>query len=188
MKNIDQHNFLEQIPINAKRLRRGMLNLLIICIPCLIGILISKYFWEGHTYMVYSRRAGAYVRQGWPVIVNSWSWIIGVACIVGYAFIHFMQDWRNPALAITSRELFINQQFVRNTFVPFSNIKKIDKLGKDYHIRFIDNIEIIKQQFFLFRPIIKSNFKQDQFFISNTFNAGDIDAFMKVLETKITKA
>ena len=93
-----------------------------------------------------------------------------------------MHDWRNPALTIAASDLFSNQLFVRNTFMPSDNIKKIENLGKDYHIRFYDDNAVIGPQLFLFWPIIKANFKQEQIFILNIFNAGDIDGFMKILE------
>jgi hypothetical protein len=94
----------------------------------------------------------------------------------------FMQDWKNPSLAISTEGLFINQQMIRNTMVPFSNIATISLAGTGYQIKFKDPLALVKQQVFLFKPFVKYNLTKDNFFINKTHTQGDIESFMALLK------
>jgi hypothetical protein len=97
-----------------------------------------------------------------------------------------MQDWKNPSLAMTADTLFINQQLIRNTYVPIKNIKSIIKNGNDYTIQFTHPEEIVAQQIFLFKPFVKSNLAQNNVAFSSMYTAGNLDKFMQTLQTKLS--
>jgi hypothetical protein len=97
-----------------------------------------------------------------------------------------MQDWKNPSLAMTSEVLFINQQLIRNTYVPIKNIASITKDKNSYTIQFKHPEEIVAQQIFLFKPFVKSNLAQNNVAFSSMYTAGNLDEFMQTLQTKLS--
>jgi hypothetical protein len=184
----ENYQFTEQLAGNSKRLKLAFLSLTIFVILCIGGIILSKIFWDDYTHVAYSLKYQTNVVVGWPAFVSGWAWWFVVGTLLMMPFIYFMQDWKNPSLALTSRELFINQQLIRNSFIPFSNIKGVTKEGDSYTITFVDSKQVVDQQVFLFKPFVKHNLENNNFFITSMYSVGDIDGFMKSLETKIGKS
>jgi len=182
-----QFNFIHELPNNSKKIKLAFLNLSIILILCIVGYVLSVVFWEQFTEVSFSMRYQRNVTVGWPATLQGWSQIMGIGILICLPFMYFMQDWKNPSLAITNDSLFINQQMIRNTFVPFSNILKIEKIDKKYKIHFKNNADVVSKQVFIFKPFVKSNLENNNFFITDLYSSGDLEGFFKEVEKNITK-
>jgi hypothetical protein len=180
----EKYHVIAELPANSKIRKIGFINLSIVLVLCVIGVIVSNIFWDDYTELAYSFRYQRNITVGWPATLSGWSWWMGIAIIMMLPFMYFMQDWKNPALALTEEGLFINQQMIRNTLVPYKKIDVIKKVDKGYRMKFTEPMEIVKQQVFLFKPFVKYNITHDNFFIYKTHTAGDIDAFMEQLKTK----
>lgn len=185
--------FTHQLPNNTKRLKLALINLVAMVLLCAAGMVVGEMFWDEYTYPVKSLRTGTVYTGGWPATLFNWSLWLGVAGIIALPMMYFMQDFKNPSLALTSDSLFINQQLIRNTLVPYSNIERIirDEVpggfakGAGYKIIFKDSSQVVKQQVFLFKPFVKSNLKMGNFFISEIHTGGNVLDFMEELKKKI---
>jgi hypothetical protein len=181
----DKYEFTHQLPANSGRLIRAVFGIITLIIICAVGIILSNIFWDDYTEQAYSIKLQRNVTVGWPATVSGWGWWLGIGAIVISPMMFFMQDFKNPSLALTLDGLFINQQLIRNTFVPFANVDKVVKDGKGYRIFFKDNKQIIQQQVFLFKPFVKSNLSMGNFIISKMHSKGNIDEFMVELKKHI---
>lgn len=177
--------FIAELPSNAPRARKSFITVIILIVLCGLGIFIGKFFWHDYTYYLYTRNGNLPVISGWPVVLYSWSCIFGVCLSLVLPFMYFMQDWKKPALALNANELFINQQMIKNTFVPYSNIQEVLPSLDGYIIKFKEVQSIIAQQHFLFKPLLKSNLGRHQLYISKLYTAGDLSSFMQQLSSKI---
>ncbi len=180
----EKYHVITELPANSKIRKKGFISLSIVLVLCVMGIIISNIFWDDYTELMYSLRHQRNITVGWPATLSGWSWLMAIAIILMLPFMFFMQDWKNPALALTEEGLFINQQMIRNTLVAYEKIDAIKKVDKGYRLKFSEPMEVVKQQVFLFKPFVKYNITKDNFFISKTHNAGDIDDFMEQLKAK----
>lgn len=188
-----QYQFIHQLPNNTKRLKLAFGSLTLMILLCIGGMVLGEVFWDEYTYPARSLRTGVTYTGGWPATLFNWSLWLGVAGIICLPMMYFMQDFKNPSLAITPEGLFINQQLMRNTLVPYTNIKLIamdsvplnfsKKAG--YRILFKDNSMIVKQQVFLFKPFVKSNLTMGNFIISDIHSTGNMKEFMEELKKRI---
>jgi hypothetical protein len=181
----EKYQVITSLPVNTKNLKRAFVSLSVTLVLCVLGVIISRIFWEHYTHWVYSIKYGTNIEVGWPATLNGWSWWMGIAIIIVMPFMYFMQDWRNPSLAVTTEGLFINQQMIRNTLIPFSNIESVANAGDGYQITFKDPMAVVKQQVFLFKPFVKSNLTRQNFIIGKTHTKGDIERFMEQLKEKV---
>lgn len=174
-------SFTHQLPINGAKAKRAFFGCLIFVCLCVIGYILSQVFWDQFVYTAYSFKHKGNVQKGWPVTLQNLSVFMGIGTLVFAPFIYFMQDWKNPSLAITAQGLFINQQMMRNTVIPFSNIEKVEKTAEGYRLSFKDQGAILQQLGF-FKAFVKYNLENNRFFISDTHTAGDLDAFFVELK------
>lgn len=177
--------FTNQLSHNSQKAKYAFASLVIVLGLCFVGILVSKHFWNEYTSLVFSYKYQQNITVGWPVVVNTWSWWLGIAIVIVLPFMYFMQDWKMPAAALTSGGLFINQQLMRNTMIVFSNIKSIQKEPDGFSIEIADADDIIKQQVFLFKPFVKSNLAQNRIFLTADYCTGDIENFRVDLSNKL---
>lgn len=176
--------FTHQLPLNSGMLKKATFSLVGVLALSVIGYFVSQLFYDDYTYPCYSIRYRVHTRCGWPATIQNWSiwFILGTGFVL--PFMIFMQDWRYPSAAITRDGLFLNQQLIRSTLVPFNNIKEIKKVGDSYTFVFHDPKPVIRKQFFLFRPFVKYNLNNNNFFLSETHSSGNMDEFMNVLSEK----
>lgn len=183
-----KHNFLLQIPINGKRLKYAVISLLVTLIACIAGIIVSSIFYDDYTEVV-TTITGRERVIGWPATVGGWSRWLAVAIVLSLPFMIFMQDWRNPSLGLTAEGLFINQQMIRNTLVPYDNIAQVSPDGKGgFTITFRDSAKIVSAQVFLFRPFVKSNLGTKALAITSMYSKGDLEGFAAELRKKTGQA
>jgi len=180
-----QFFFTAELPSNTPRARKSFITVILLIVLCGLGICIGKYFWHDYTYYLYTREGNLPVISGWPVVLYSWSCIFGVCLSLILPFMYFMQDWKKPALALNATELFINQQMIKNTFVPYTNIQEVRPSLDGYLIKFKEVEPIISQQFFMFKPLLKSNLASRQLYVNKLYTAGDLPSFMQQLSSKI---
>lgn len=178
----DNLRFTHQLPGNKKSLKVALIGLTVTLILCIIGIVVSRIFWDEYTYTAYSLRANTNVVSGWPAKLSSWSWWLGGATILVMPMIYFMQDLRNPSIGLMTEGLFINQQLMRNTTIKFENIKQVEKKDDSYMIHIIDPKPVVKQAFFIFKPFVKSNLQSGMIDISSMYTKGNIEEFMNALK------
>lgn len=182
-----KYQFIQQLPGNTKNLKRAFISMVLFVVLCGVAYVVSNIFWDQYTYQAYSIKYGTNVTKGWPAFLQGWSLWLGIGFIVFLPFLFFMQDFKNPALGIMNDSLFINQQMMRNTIIPFSNIGGVSKEASGYRIQFKDSTQVVKQQIFLFKPFVSSNLKSGNFVISNTHTAGNLDDFFVELNAKLAK-
>jgi hypothetical protein len=180
-------NFILELPINSIKVKKAFFGMFILLVISIFGLIVANIFYDEYTHVVYSIKLRSNIRVGWPSALRSWSFIFTIGSILSLPFVYFMQDWKNPSLAICNQGLFINQQLIRNTIIEFSNIEKIEKKNNDYKIFFKNNLNIISKQFFLFKPFVKYNLENNNFFISDKYSAGNIDLFFVELNKYLGK-
>lgn len=158
--------------------------MIIFIIICIIAYVLSQIYWDQYTETVTTLKGRTKV-IGWPASFSRWSLIFGGGTLVTLPFLYLMQDWKNPSLALNHEGVFINQQLIKNTFVPYSNISGIIRTPEGYKIAFKDLADILKQQSFIFKPFVKYNLENDNFYISDTHTTGNISSFFAQLEKKL---
>lgn len=177
--------FTHIVPHNSNRAKYAFISLLTTLVLCIVAMILSKMFWEGNTEWVYSYKYQRNIEIGWPVTLYGWSMWLGIAIVLVLPFLYFMQDWKNPALAINSTSLFVNQQLMRNVFIPFEDIKQIHIQGSECTVVLHTSENVLKQIHFLFKPFVKSNLAQNTIDLSSTFNGGDVSEIAKIIQLKI---
>lgn len=177
--------FNNELPINSKKLKVAFFSMVGFIVLCGIGYMLSFVFWDQFTYPCYSIKYQVNTTCGWPAKLQGWSLWLGVGFIVFLPFIFFMQDWKKPSLALTDDGLFINQQLMRNTLIPYANIEKLIKDEDGFTIHIKDPNPIIAQQIFIFKPFVKSNLQNKIIDISSTYTSGNLHAFYDVLQSKL---
>ena len=182
--------FLLQTEHNKKFRKWVAGRLVMLIVASLLLTAIGYYFWDTYTYTAYSVRTGKPVTAGWPntlVTIGFWG---AFAFTMFLLFYRFSVDCSKPALAVNEDGLYINQNFMRNNFVPWNLISGIENVGTDtdpnLKISFTNPDEAVKNQFFLYRSISKSSVKQDVFRIEQRNNEGDLLPFYNYAKTKIT--
>ena len=178
--------FTHQLPNNSKRFKLAFFSIVVMVILCAAGMVIGEIFWSEYTYPVKSLRTGAVYTGGWPATLYNWSLWLGIAGILCLPMMYFMQDFKNPSMGLTLDSLFLNQQLMRNTLIPYTNIEGIVKEGNSYTILFHDTEMILKQQVKFFKPFVKSNLGKGNFMISSMHTGGKIDELMDELKKRIS--
>lgn len=179
--------FTQSIAHNSSRAKYAFISLVITFVLCILAMWLSKHFWDGHTTWVYSLKYQRNIEVGWPVTLFNWSILLAASIVLLLPFMYFMQDWKNPAIAMTTDALFINQQLMRNTLIPFTSIKSVLKEKETYVIEIKNADEIIQQQIFLFKPFVKSNLANHKIYFGSMYNKGDMEKFFAILDAKILK-
>ena len=161
MKNLQ---FIETAKHSATP-RKGIRNLLFIIVFCILLMIVSRMFYAGnvHQAMVYFKGTWVKADVGWPAnlySIGSWG-LIAFPLFVIYLF--FKQDLRKPALGVTNDGLFINQQLLRNSYVPWDNIERLELRGHAsspvLRVFFKDINLLLKGQFFILKSIAKTSLK-----------------------------
>ncbi|MCE3228607.1 MAG: hypothetical protein K0S32_3158 [Bacteroidetes bacterium] len=177
------HHFIQSVPLNKNKLRMAVIFMLLVIISCAVGVVLSRLYWNEYTHEVYSLKHGRNITTGWPATVYGWGLFIGIAFALILPLLFFMQDWKNPSLAITQEGLFINQQMIKNVIVPFSNIREIENKETGYHIYFKDN-EVVCSQSGAFKALVRQNLKQNGLAI-NEDSTPELDRFFSELGKRV---
>jgi len=191
MKNL---NFIESAKHNRKNIDKGLRNMIVISLICGIPAVISRLLFWGYTHkaMVTSWRYRhiSYITDvGWPATVYAWGGFFAIAFALFYVYLRFKTDLKNPSFGVTNDGIFINQQMLRNAFVPWSNIQKAELLGPAespfMRLTFKDHKALVKGQPFLLKSIAKTNFKNNPVLsITKGETVGDIGKMYRMINEK----
>ncbi|WP_395045633.1 hypothetical protein [Flavobacterium sp.] len=186
-----QHlNFIEIANHNFPRLYKGIKNLSIIIGICFVLMIVSRLFYGTFTSSYVSYKTGKLSTFGWPTIVFEYSFLFLLFFIVFLILARFSQDLRNPAFGITNQGVFINQQSLRNAFVPWNNIDTIELKGyydnPIIRLKFKDIDTLHKGQFFVYKALSKAQIKNTpSFAISKNECVGDLKKMYEFIKERI---
>lgn len=189
MKNL---NFIESAAHNRERQNKSLRNMMVLTLICAIPAAISRLFFWDHTREAMVRVKGMWVQTevGWPASVFGYGSFFAIAFALFYIYIRFKHDLKQPSFGVTADGIFINQQMLRNAFVPWSNIQKAELLGPPespfMRLTFKDYNALIKGQPFMLKSIAKANFKSIPVLsITKSETIGDIRKMYDIIHDKI---
>lgn len=164
-------------------------NLLIAMGVLALAMIVSGIFYESHTDVYRYVKSGNLTRRGWPASVLQYSAIFFCVFAFGLFYIRKRQDLKKPALGLAEDGLFINQQTLKSTLVPWQNIEKAILKGHISNpvlrVSFKDVDALLKNQPFLFKSISKASLKADPSLgISKTECTGDLVKFFDFMKRK----
>lgn len=191
MKNL---NFIETARHNRKNIDKGLRNMIIISLICGIPAVISRLFFWGYTRKAlvtsWRYRDISYITDvGWPATVYAWGGFFAIVFALFYVYLRFKIDLKQPSFGVTNDGIFINQQALRNAFVPWSNIQKAELLGPEaspfMRLTFKDYAALVKGQPFLLKSIAKAGFKNNPVLsITKGETVGDIRKLYEIINEK----
>jgi hypothetical protein len=189
MKNL---NFIEVANHNIPRLNKGVRNLAIIVGICAVGIIISLIFYDQYTEdaILVTHGVESETKIGWPATLYGYSVFFFLTFIIFIIYIKFKQDLKKPAFGITNQGVFINQQILRNAFVPWNNIESVESRGlvesPTVRIKFKDIDALLKGQFFILKSIAKANLKTNNSIgISKDECVGDLKKMYELIKERV---
>lgn len=160
------HQFIH-IAQHSNRIKKAMRNIIVLLVLCILAMVVAQFFYEGrvHDAVVYKRGIRLNVEVGWPATINaiaSWGLIISS---LGIVYIFFKQDLKKPALATSNDGLFINQQILRNAFIPWREIESVELRGHIsspvLRVFFKDASTVLKSQPFILKSIANATLKSN---------------------------
>ena len=160
------HQFIH-IAQHSNRIKKAMRNIIVLLVLCILAMVVAQFFYEGrvHDAVVYRRGIRLNVEVGWPATINaiaSWGLIISS---LGIVYIFFKQDLKKPALATSNDGLFINQQILRNAFIPWREIESVELRGHIsspvLRVFFKDASTVLKGQSFILKSIAIATLKSN---------------------------
>ncbi|RKS03132.1 hypothetical protein [Flavobacterium sp. 102] len=176
---------------HSKNIKKGMRNLLILIVLCIVLMIVARLFYEGrvHEAIVYRKGARINAEVGWPATLFSiGSWGL-VAFPLFLAYLFFKQDLKQPAVGVSNEGLFINQQLLRKAFVSWDNIEHVELRGHISNpilrVFFKDVDVLLKGQFFIFKSIAKATLKSNPSLgISKDEAVGDLVSMFDFIKEK----
>ena len=176
---------------HSGKINKGSRNLAIIIVLCILLMLVSKLFFAGrvHEADVYYRGIKMKGEVGWPATLFS----IGYWGIVSFPFffiyLRFKQDLKKPAIGVTDEGLFINVGILRNAFVKWDSIERVElrghSSGPTIRVFFKEIDTVLKGQFFVLKSIAKASLKSDPSIgISKDDAVGDFIKMFDIIKEK----
>jgi hypothetical protein len=185
--------FIETAQHNFAKIKRDTRVLLILIGICLFVAFISRFFFWHYTERVLITKSSGIsfeTELGWPASLYGYGIFFAIAFGIGLIFVRTVQDINKPAFGITNQGLMINQQYIRNAFVPWNNIESVELKGhKDkpiIRIKIKDIDVLLKGQFFVFRTLSKSMLKDSRSLaISKDETIGDLNKMYEIIKEKM---
>lgn len=185
--------FIDVAHHNLARHKKSTRIFLTIIGICTILALVSRAFYGKYTQnaIVTNRYGISYETEiGWPALVFGWTAFFAIAFGLMLLLLRFGQDMRKPAFATTNQGIYINQQMIRNLFVPWNNIKSIELKGQEdnpiIRIKFKDIDALLKNQFFIYKALSKSHLKNViSFRISKDESIGDLKKIYEFIKDRV---
>jgi hypothetical protein len=183
-------NYIYQIDgrTNAKG---GLISLSVFTL-IFIGIFIFFYInYDEYSTQVYSLKYQRNVDKGLGPSVVGWGMFGIPMALIGIFLLSMTRDFKQISCGIDENELFLNANMIKATKIPFSNIKEVNEDEHFVQIRLNDYSQMIKNQFFLFRGVIKNKYVKKDGFIQLTKSefeeekGSEVAAFLK---SKINQA
>ena len=134
--------------------------LFIISIGCVIW---SSLNWEEYTYLVQHAITGEMTLTGPASYLYYWGLGFAIAIPVIYGLMWFSLDFKNPALAVNSEGLFMNQEGFKKMFLTWSDFERMEKKDDDdLRLYMKDPESIVKQQPAFARPFLTQTFVKER--------------------------
>ncbi|MEX1190743.1 MAG: STM3941 family protein [Brumimicrobium sp.] len=150
---------------SAGKIKKVYTSLSILVILATTGLVLGMLFWDEYTYMVKSIKGVVY-QSGWPVTLYWWGLILGITGVLAIVLVFFMNDKKNPSLAISKEGLYINQQLIKQTLIDWSNISMIEKNTNSktptLSFYFKDSSKIVENQKGIKKVFVKENLKDNK--------------------------
>lgn len=124
-------NFIESADHDRKAYKKSLRKATILILICAVPAAVSKlFFWEYTRWALVKKRGMLMEMEvGWPATIYSYGSIFAMAFLLIYIYIRFRHDMKQPSFGVTGEGVFINQQMLRNAFIPWSNIQDAELLG-----------------------------------------------------------
>lgn len=155
-------NFDIEIWQDSGKLKRILLYIVLITLIAWACCLIGQIYWDDYVQTTTTLR-GKTKYVGWPVKLYYYGMFIGIAGLISFIILMLNKNKKYPVLAVNHSGLFINQQLIKQTTVPWTNIKQInlinDGKNKTLEIHFKDVNKIIEGQSSGKKAFLKENLK-----------------------------
>lgn len=186
MKDFD---FIATAPHNAIRIKKDTRVFLYLMTASIVVMGIARSFYPRYTAVYMYVKSHEKVTLGWPATLFAIAAFMLMALGLFLMYHLLRQDLKKPALGITGQGLFLNQQILKNAFIPWSNIEKAELRGhiSDPVLRiFFKEIDsVLESQFFILKSIAKSSLKANQSIgITKKEANGDLAAIFKLIDEK----
>jgi hypothetical protein len=134
--------------------------LFVVAIGCVIW---SHYNWEEYTHLVQDVITGEVSRVGIASILFSWGLVFAIAIPVIYGLMWMTVDFKNPALAVNKRGIFINREGFKKAFITWNDFERIEKKSDSELKLFMKNPqEIVSQQPGFAKPFLTQTYVKDK--------------------------
>ncbi|HTF04975.1 MAG TPA: hypothetical protein VK826_13200 [Bacteroidia bacterium] len=157
------HIFEAEIQTDKKKMKTIFIIGGIIFVISLGCVIWAHLNWEEHTYLVEDVITGEVSRIGIASTLFSWGLVFAIAIPVIYGLMWMSLDFKNPALAVNKRGLFINREGFKKAFITWNDFERIEKKGAGELQLFMKNPqEIVAQQPAFARPFLTQTFVKDR--------------------------
>jgi hypothetical protein len=131
-----------------------------------IGIFIFFYInYDDYSTPGYSFKYQTEVDKGWAPTIVGWGMFGIPMALLGIFLLSMTLDFKQISCGINEDEIFLNANMIKATTIHFSNIRDVNEDEHHVQIRLNDYSQLMKNQFFLFRGIIKSKYVKKEGFI-----------------------
>ncbi|HLP13191.1 MAG TPA: hypothetical protein VK177_14740 [Flavobacteriales bacterium] len=174
---------------NVQKIKKIYMTMVVVFMLAVISFILGNLFWTPeNVYWVQKIGSSVSFEAGWPVKLYWYGMYGMIVSVVGFLIVYFMQDKKNPVLALNSNGIFINQQMIKQTLVEWANIARIDKKLEGNNVTldiyFVDANKIIEKQAGPKKAFLKENLKDGKpLSVSNKFALGDLNAFAEKAQT-----
>jgi len=163
----------------------GLISLSIFTLA-FIGVFVFFYFnYEDYSETVFSVKYQKDIEKGWAPTVVGWGVFAIPLAIIGIFMLSQTRDFKEIGVGVDDYELYLNTGMIKGTRIPLSNISEINQNEHNIEIKLKDYSQMVNDQFFLFRAIIRNNYEKKGTAISITKNdfedekGGEVFDFIK---------
>lgn len=157
-------NYIYQI--DGRGTAKGGLISLSVFTLIFIGIFIFFYInYDDYSDQVYSLKYQRNVDKGLGPSVVGWGTFGIPMAIIGIFLLSMTRNFKQISCGIDDNEIFLNANMIKETTISFSNLKEVNEDEHFVQIRLNDYSQMIKNQFFLFRGVIKNKYVKKEAFI-----------------------
>lgn len=172
--------------IDGRQTAKGGLISLSVFTLIFTGIFIFFYLnYDDYSEVVYSMKRQRNVDKGWAPIIVGWGSFGIPMAVIGIFLLSTTRNFKKISCGIDNDEIFLNANMIKATTYKLNEIKAIEETEHAVKIQFKDYSKLIKNQFFLFRGVLKKRYvKKEQFveLFKSEFEEGkgnEVAAFIK---------
>jgi len=153
--------------INDLSTAKGGLISLSVFTLIFIGVFVFFYInFDAYSETVYSLKYQKDIEKGLAPTIIGWGVFIIPFALLGIFLLYKTKDFKQIGLGIDDNEIFLNTGMIRAVNIPFSNISEINDSEHYIDIKLKDYTQLINNQFFLFKSVIRRKYEKKESFIS----------------------